>query len=63
VIHFLRGLLHGVARHTGLPIPVLAAALIVTAWNIARKAWRILVQFLVVLVALAVASKLGWISW
>lgn len=52
-----------IADWTGLPLLVGAALAIVVSFRIARRAWRLVVQVSVVMLALVVATELHWLSW
>jgi hypothetical protein len=52
-----------VADHTGIPMVVVAAVLLVLSVRMARKSGRILLEVAVVLVILVAATKLGLIAW
>jgi predicted membrane channel-forming protein YqfA (hemolysin III family) len=54
---------HWVARHSGLPVLLVAAIGIVVSWRIFKKAARLAVEVFIVLVLLVIATKLRWISW
>ncbi len=49
--------------HTGLPVMVVAGALIVLSLRVVRRAAAVFVEVGLAVVALAVATRLGWISW
>jgi hypothetical protein len=55
--------LHWLARHTGLPVIVVAAIAIAVSWRVFKKLARLLVEIAIVLVVLVIATRLGWISW
>jgi len=59
----LREGLHWLSHHTGLPVMLVAAIAIVISWRVFKKAARLAIEVAVVLVLLAIATKLGWISW
>jgi hypothetical protein len=51
------------SKHTGLPIVVVAAFMLVVSFRLARTAVRLALQVAVVAAILAVASHLGWVRW
>jgi len=59
----VRGAVHWLADHTGVPVTVAAAAVLVVSWNVARRAGRFFVQFVVMLAVLVFATEMGWIRW
>jgi hypothetical protein len=59
----LREGLHWLANHSGLPVMLVAAIAIVVSWRVFKKVARLAIEVAVVLVLLAIATKLGWISW
>ena len=61
-----RGVHHALAwgtRHTGLPVVVVAAIVLVASLRIARHAVRFALHVAVVAALLAVATQLGWVRW
>ena len=58
-----QGGLHAIARHTGLPIVLIAAVALVVSWSFVRKSARFLVEVGLVIALLLIATGLGWISW
>ena len=54
---------HYVASHTGLPIVVVVAIALVISWNVFRRSARFVVEFVIALVVVLFATKMGWISW
>jgi hypothetical protein len=70
VVGWLAGLGHGLrttlqwgARHTGLPVVLFAAIVLVASWHLFRRALRFAVEVALAVVALLVATRLGWITW
>jgi hypothetical protein len=61
VVHF-KPTLHNLAAHTGLPVVVLAAAIVVLLLRAFRASVRWAVEFAIVLAVLALASHFGWLS-
>jgi hypothetical protein len=70
VLMWLSPLQHGVrdalrwgSQHSGLPVVVVAAIVVVVSWKLARKAARLAVEVTVATALLLVATRLGWITW
>ena len=61
--HGLRQLLEAVAKHTGLPVIVVAAIALVVSWRVAKRAWHLVIELALALALLLAATKLGWIRW
>lgn len=55
--------LQWIAGHTGIPIVIVAAAVVVISWRVLKKTTRLFVEVAVLAALLAIATKLGWISW
>jgi hypothetical protein len=55
--------LHELSKHTGIPVVVIAAVLLVVSFRFARRAARLAVEIAVVLALLLGATQLGWIHW
>jgi hypothetical protein len=51
------------AKHTGLPVVVLAAILLVASFRIARFAARFAFQVALVAAFLVLATRFGWLRW
>lgn len=49
--------------HTGLPILIVAGALIVLSLRLVRRAAAVFVEVGLAVAALAAATRFGWISW
>jgi uncharacterized membrane protein YGL010W len=60
--HF-RSTLRVVAHHTGLPVVVLAAIVLVASWRAFRYGLRLAVEVAIALLILLAAARLGWIRW
>jgi hypothetical protein len=58
-----RDLVRWLALHTGLPVLFVAAIVVAVSARILRRTARLLVEVVIVMVALAAASRLGWIRW
>ena len=50
-------------QHTGIPIVIVAAAVIVLSWRLAKKVFGLIVQIAFVSVLLFLATRFGWIRW
>jgi hypothetical protein len=59
----VRDALRWVAQHTGVPVLVLAAIALVVSYRLVKSSTRLVVEVLVVLMLLVVATKLGWLRW
>jgi hypothetical protein len=59
----LRAWLRWAAHHSGLPVILIAAIVLVLSWRVFRRAARFAVEVTVVLVLLACATRIGWITW
>jgi hypothetical protein len=51
------------SRHTGLPVVVVAAILLVVTFRMAQQVARLAFQVFVVAVLLTLATRMGWVSW
>ncbi|MGA2449957.1 MAG: hypothetical protein ABTD50_14860 [Polyangiaceae bacterium] len=58
-----RHALRQASRHTGVPAIVIAALAIVLSRRLIGAAARLTLEVAVVVVALAAATMLGWVSW
>lgn len=59
----LAELLKFCAAHTGLPLTVVAGALIVFSLRLVRRAAAVFLEIGLAVAALATATRFGWISW
>jgi hypothetical protein len=59
----MRHWLHAIAHHTGIPVVVVAAVLLVLSWRIVKRTYRFALEVALVLAVLVMATKLGWIAW
>ncbi|HEX3343389.1 MAG TPA: hypothetical protein VHS09_02400 [Polyangiaceae bacterium] len=59
----LRAALRWGSGHTGLPVMLVAAIAIVVAWRTFKRTLRFVVQVVLCVAALAVATRFGWITW
>ena len=55
--------LHWIAGHTGVPVIIVAAVAIVVSWRVFKKVVGLVIEVVVVLALLLIATKVGWISW
>lgn len=60
---FARAATRWLAGHTGIPVTLAAALLLVASWNVAKRASRFLVQVVVVFALVVFATEMGWIRW
>ncbi len=51
------------AHHTGLPVILVAAITMVFSWRLFRRSLRFVVEVVVAVALLAVATRFGWITW
>ncbi len=51
------------SKHTGLPVVVVAAIVLVVTFRMAQQAARLAFQVAVVAVLLALATRMGWVRW
>ena len=51
------------AGHSGLPVTVVAGALIAFSLRLVRRAAAVFVEIGLAVAALAALTRLGWISW
>ena len=61
--HSVRHLLALGARHTGLPVVLVAAIVLVASYGLARHAARFAFQVAIVAALLVAATRLGWLTW
>jgi hypothetical protein len=59
----VRTVVRWAAHHTGLPVVLVAAILLVLSWRVLRRTLRLALEVLVALALLAVATRLGWLTW
>jgi hypothetical protein len=52
-----------IAKHTGVPVVLVAALALVISFRLARKAARLAVELTVALGFVIAATRLGWIRW
>ncbi len=51
------------ALHTGLPVLVITAILLVVGYRVLKKSARFVAQIVAISLILWAASELGWIRW
>jgi hypothetical protein len=51
------------SQHTGLPIIVVAAIVLVVSWRIFRRSVRFVVEVTIAVALLLFATRFGWIHW
>jgi hypothetical protein len=61
--HGVRAALRWGAHHTGVPVVVFAGVALVVSWHVFRRTLRLALEVALAVVALLVATHLGWISW
>jgi hypothetical protein len=59
----LRAALRWAAHHTGLPVILVAAISLVLSWRILKRTARLVVEVVIALALLVVATRLGWLTW
>jgi hypothetical protein len=59
----LRAALRWGAHHTGLPVVLFAAIVLVASWHAFRRSLRLAVEVALAVAALLAATRLGWIAW
>jgi hypothetical protein len=59
----VRTVVRWAAHHTGLPVVLVAAILLVLSWRILRRTLRMAVEVLIALALLVAATRLGWLTW
>jgi hypothetical protein len=62
-LHGVTVALHAVAKHTGVPVVVVAAIGLVISYRLLRRGARLAFEVSIVVVLLLVATRLGWIHW
>jgi hypothetical protein len=61
--HAARAGLRWGSVHSGLPVVVVAAIVLVVSWRLAKRTARLALEVTVVTAALLAATRLGWITW
>jgi hypothetical protein len=59
----LRAALRWGSQHSGLPVILVAAIALVVSWRLFKRTVRFVVQVVVAVALLLVATRLGWITW
>lgn len=59
----VRATLRAIAHHTGLPIVVVAAIVLVVSWRVLKHGFALAVEVVVAVALLSAAAHLGWIRW
>ncbi|HEX3771286.1 MAG TPA: hypothetical protein VHV30_10495 [Polyangiaceae bacterium] len=59
----VRGAVRWGAHHTGLPMVLVAALAVVLSWRIIKRGARLALEVVIAFAVLAVATRLGWLSW
>ncbi len=55
--------LHAVARHTGIPVVIVAAIALVLSYRLARRGGRLALELALALGLVLSATRLGWVHW
>ncbi len=61
--HGLRYALQSIAHHTGVPILIVAAIVLVVSWRLFKSAARLIFQVVVAIVVLFGLTHFGIIRW
>lgn len=59
----LRAALRWGSEHTGLPVILVAAIALVVSFRLVRRTLRFVVEVVLCVALLAIATKVGWIHW
>jgi hypothetical protein len=59
----LRAALRWGSGHTGLPVILVAAITVVVSFRLFRRTLRFVVEVVLCVALLAIATKIGWIRW
>jgi hypothetical protein len=59
----VRTVLRWGAHHTGLPVVLVAALTLVLSWRILKRTLRLVVEVVIALALLVVATRMGWLTW
>jgi hypothetical protein len=59
----LRMVLHWASERTGLPVIVIAAVALVTAFRVFKRSLRMAVEVVLAVALLLAATRFGWIAW
>jgi hypothetical protein len=59
----VRAALRWGAQHTGLPVMLVAGIAIVIAWHTFKRTLRFVLQVVLCVAGLALATRLGWLTW
>lgn len=51
------------AQHSGLPVILVAAIVLVVSWRVFRRSLRFVVEVTIAVALLLVATRIGWIHW
>jgi hypothetical protein len=59
----VRAALRWGSQHTGLPVMLVAAIAVVLAWHTFKRTLRFALQVVLCVAGLALATRLGWLTW
>jgi hypothetical protein len=59
----LRAALRWGSEHSGLPVILVAAIALVASWRVFKRTVRFVVEVVLAVALLLVATRLGWITW
>ncbi len=59
----LRAIVRWGAHHSGLPVILVAAVLVVLSWRLIKRTLRLTVEVVIALALLVAATRLGWLTW
>lgn len=51
------------SQHTGVPVLLVAAAMVVASWRFLKSAAKLAAEIAIVAGALLLATQLGWLTW
>jgi hypothetical protein len=51
------------SHHTGLPVVLVAALAVVLSWRVIKRGVRLALEVVIAFAVLAVATRLGWLTW
>jgi hypothetical protein len=52
-----------VSRHTGVPVLLVAAGMVVISWRFLKSAAKVAAEIALVAGVLLLATQLGWLTW
>lgn len=51
------------SQHSGLPVILVAAIALVVSWRVFKRSLRFVIEVVIAVAVLLVATRLGWIAW